>query len=153
MVGAMMVRVDRALEDLAVMVGAMTAQVAAALRVADLVDREIVVPMAPVVSGADRTVLLVADRERAARMVVLVDVDPAVPMVLAAADRIVVPALVAKVDLMVAVPAVPMVLAAEVAGVVLALVVPEEVRAEGASSSEWIKSTASSMKSFDRLSP
>ena len=158
--GAMMARV---MVDLAAMAGATMDHEAVVLPVADLVDRAIVVPMALVVSGADPTVLLLAAPDLAARMVVL-DVDLAVPMVLVAADRIVVPALVAKADLMVAakvdpmavVLAVPMVLAAVAQDVVLApvvLVVREEVRAEGASSSGWIKLTVSSTKSCGRLSP
>ena len=54
---------------------------------------------------------------------------------------------------MVVVPAVPMVLAVVAQDVVLAAVVLEEVRAEAASSSGWIRLIASSTKSCGRLSP
>lgn len=119
------------------MVLGMEVLVVKALRDVDLVDREIVVPMAaaPVASGADPTVFLAAARALVDRTVVLV-ADLAVPMVLVAVAQNVVPALA---DL-----AVPVVLAAEVAGA---------VRAEAASSSGWIRLTASSTKSFVRLSP
>lgn len=147
-----------AIVDLAVMAGATVDRETVALRIADLADRAIVVPMALVVSGADPTVLLLAARDLAARMVVLA-VDPVVRMVPVAGDRIMVPALVAKADLMDAAKAVPMAVVpmvpAGVAGVVLALVVPEVlvVRAEGIWNTGWIKSTASSTKSSARLSP
>lgn len=126
MAGAMMVggMTARVMVDLAVMAGATADRETAALRVADQVDREIAAPIALVVSGADRMVLLAA-RDLAAPMVVLA-VAPAVPMVLAAEGQDV------------------------VQGPVV-LVVPE-VRAEGVSNNGWIKSTASSTKSSARLS-
>ena len=98
MVGAMMARVASETVDRGVKARATADLVRMALRVVDLVDREIVVPAeaARVASGADPMVLLAA-RDLAARMVVLA-VDLVVRMVPVAVDLIVVPALAAKVD-------------------------------------------------------
>jgi hypothetical protein len=127
MAGATTARVARVTVDLAVMARATAARVRMALlRGADRVDREIVVPTvaAHVVNGADLMVLL-ADQG-------LADLGLA--------------------DLVVA-PVVPMVLAAVAQDVVRALVDLVAGRAEGVSSSGWIRLIASSTKSCDRLSP
>jgi hypothetical protein len=104
------------------MVHATAAHVRMAHRGTDLVDREIVVPMAAAraAMGADLVGFL-AGRERAVRMVGLAVVDP---MVLVAADQ----------------------------DVVNVPVSPAELAAGGALSSGWIRLTASSTKSSARLS-
>ena len=143
--------------DLVVKARATADRAPMALRVVVLEDREIVVPMgvARAVSGADPMVLLagrgladLAGRDGAARMVLVADLKVVVrmtegravsdgPMVLLA-DR--------TADLVVLAVAVAQ-------AVVNVLVSRAGLAAEGESSNEWIKSTASLTKSCGRLSP